>query len=46
MKRAQRKVHAYIWPLIALIMAATLIAAVVAREHPAPDNTTPPAETR
>lgn len=46
MKRAQRKVHATIWPLIALIMAATLVAAVVAREHPAPHNTAPPPETR
>ena len=46
MKRVQRKVHAYVWPLIALVMAATLVAALMAREHPAPSNAAPAAETR
>ena len=36
MKRAHRSAHANIWPLIAAIMLAALAAAVVVREHPAP----------
>lgn len=40
MKRAQRRVHAAIWPVLALVMLATLAVAVVVRDHPAPANTT------
>jgi hypothetical protein len=36
MRRSQRTVHAYVWPALALIMAATVILALIAREHPAP----------
>jgi hypothetical protein len=36
MKRSQRRYHASIWPVIALVMLATLAVAVVVREHPAP----------
>jgi hypothetical protein len=43
MKRSQRRTHANIWPILALIMLATLAVAVVVREHPAPavDSTEP-----
>lgn len=34
MRRAQRKFHASVWPLIALVMAATVVIAVVVRDHP------------
>ncbi|MDZ4868664.1 MAG: hypothetical protein SGI91_15190 [Alphaproteobacteria bacterium] len=36
MKRSQRRFHANIWPVIAIVMLATLAVAVVVREHPAP----------
>ncbi|MFM9862076.1 MAG: hypothetical protein ACKVRO_00585 [Micropepsaceae bacterium] len=36
MRRAQRRLHANLWPLIALLMLAVLAVAVVVREHPAP----------
>ena len=36
MKRAQRRFHANIWPIIALVVLAVVAAAVVVREHPAP----------
>jgi hypothetical protein len=42
MKRSQRRFHANIWPVIAIVMLATLAVAVLAREHPAP----PAVETR
>jgi hypothetical protein len=40
MKRSQRRTHSMIWPLLALVMLATLAAAVVVRDHPAPAGTT------
>jgi len=36
MKRSQRRFHANIWPVIAIVMLATLALAVVVREHPTP----------
>lgn len=36
MKRAQRRFHANVWPIIALIMLAVVAVAIVAREHPSP----------
>lgn len=39
MKRSQRRTHAALWPIIALVMLATLAVAVVLRDHPAPSNT-------
>ena len=36
MKRAHRRIHANIWPLIAVIMLAVIAIAVVVRDHPAP----------
>jgi hypothetical protein len=36
MRRAQRRFHASVWPIIAVIMLMVLAAAVVVREHPAP----------
>jgi hypothetical protein len=41
MKRAQRRFHAGIWPIIGVLMIATLALAFVVREHPVPKNTTP-----
>lgn len=35
-KQSQRRFHANIWPVIAIVMLATLAVAVVVREHPAP----------
>jgi hypothetical protein len=45
MKRSQRTVHASIWPVLALIMAATIIIAVIARDHAAPVLVAPAQET-
>jgi len=36
MRRAQRRFHANIWPVIAVVMLAALAVAVVVREHAAP----------
>lgn len=36
MKRAQRRFHANVWPVIATLMLAVLAVAVVVREHPSP----------
>jgi hypothetical protein len=36
MRRSQRRVHANIWPFIAILMVAVLAVAVIVREHPAP----------
>jgi hypothetical protein len=36
MKRSQRRFHASIWPVIAIVMLAMLVVAVVVREHPVP----------
>jgi hypothetical protein len=36
MRRSQRRFHANVWPVIAILMLAVLAVAVVVREHPAP----------
>ena len=36
MKRGQRRFHAGIWPIIGVVMIATLALAFVVREHPTP----------
>jgi len=43
-RRAQRRTHALIWPVIGLLMVATLAVAFVVREHPAPQNVAPTVE--
>lgn len=48
MRRSQRTAHAYVWPALALIMAATVILAIIAREHAASNQAAhaPAQETR
>jgi hypothetical protein len=46
MKRAQRRFHANLWPVIGIVMIATVAFAFVAREHPAPKNVAPAVEPR
>lgn len=36
MRRAQRRFHANVWPVIVVIMLAVVAVALVVREHPAP----------
>jgi hypothetical protein len=46
MKRAQRRFHANIWPVIGLLMIAILAVAFVVRDHPVPKNVAPATEQR
>lgn len=40
MKRSQRRTHSMIWPVLALVMLASLGVAVVVRDHPVPAGAT------
>ena len=46
MKRSQRRFHAYLWPVLAIVMAATLIVAIAVRHPPTPAVTAPSGEMR